>query len=235
LRLPQKDRDYLTTGTFCHNTLERFHQSYIDGCTEPYNITITKAFKEAWAEYKEKMTPEMKKECWGMIDQYLRLITADKKAGKQFNVLAVEKRFELPIAENIILNGAIDRIKIDDYNTLTVEDYKTTKNTKYLKNDWFQLLTYAYVLAQEDPSIKKVRGSYILLRHNFEEISKEFDIDEIMTVGDKFRKYAEQIRNETEFAPSPGPLCKFCSFLEHCSEGKSKCFDQPEVYGEINW
>src|SRR5208283_4908634 len=100
LKFPQKERDYLTSGSFSHAVLERFHQSYIDGCTEPYNITITKAFKEAWAEYKEKMTPEMKKECWGMIDQYLRLITADKKAGKQFNVLAVEKRFELPIAEN---------------------------------------------------------------------------------------------------------------------------------------
>lgn len=235
LHFPQKDRDYLITGKFCHLVLEWFHQQYIEGCLLPYNVTMMDAFKVGLAEFKEKMTPAMKEECWGMIDQYLKLISNNKKNGHNFNVLGVEKRFELKIDQNIILNGAIDKIEIDGDNVLHVADYKTTKNKKYLQNDWFQLLTYAYVLSLENPTLTKIRGSYILLRHNFEAITKEFDIKEIQSVADKFQQYAEQIRNEKDFEPNPTTLCGWCPYLEHCPEGKSKASSQQNVYGEVAW
>jgi RecB family exonuclease len=232
LKFPQKERDYLTTGKFCHMVLEFFHKQYIDGCLLPYNIAMTDAFKLAKEEYKDNMTKEMIKECWNIIDQYLQIISKNKIMP---NVLSVERRFEFPIKNNIILTGAIDKVVLDDDNICHVHDYKTTKNKKYLQNDWFQLLTYAYILLQEDPSIKKVRGSYILLRHNFEAITKEFDIKEIKTVAKKFEKYAEDIRKETEFTPNPSPLCEYCSFLDHCPEGKSKVSCKQDVYGEVAW
>lgn len=234
LKFPKKERDYHTTGKFCHAVLEFFHNQYIAGCLLPYNICMADAFKHAWSEYKEKMTPEMKTECWGIINDYLRSIT-----GKKMNVLAMEQRFELNIGNNVILNGAIDKLSLDDDNVLHVADFKTTKNKKYLKNDWAQLLTYCYILAMEDKSLTKIRASYILLRHNAEYITKEFELDEIMVMKDIYLGYAEQIRNEKEFAATPNNLCSFCDFLEFCVPGKEKAGQNPmnntKIYGEVSW
>src|SRR5277367_5500485 len=90
LKFPKKDRDYHVFGKFCHRVLEWFHLQYIDGCLLPYNVTMTDAFKVAWSEFKEKMTPEMKKECWEIVNKYLILITKDKKAGLPANVIFAE-------------------------------------------------------------------------------------------------------------------------------------------------
>jgi putative RecB family exonuclease len=233
-KLPRKDWEFHTFGKFCHRVLEVFHTAYIEGCLLPHNMMMGDAFKVAWAEYKDKMTSEMKKECWGLIDQYLRLIAKDKDKHFPSNVIAVEKRFEFPIDENIILNGAIDRIQLDDDGIIHVCDYKTAKNKKYLKNDWFQLMTYAYVILNEDPSIKKVRGSYIMLRHGFEYITTEFTAKQIRQVKDQFLKYAEQMTSEKDFKPNPTVLCNFCDHLELCPEGKTKSFNQP-IYGEVTY
>src|SRR6185369_16239486 len=149
------------------------------------------------------------------------------------NVIAVEKRFELAVAENIILNGAIDRIEIDADNVIHVGDYKTVKNKKYLKDDFFQLLTYAFVIMSEDPSITKVRASYILLRHDFEYITTEFTKDEVLQVQDKYVEYVRQMTTEKDFKPNPTVLCNFCDYLDRCPEGKSKAFNQ-NIYGEVS-
>lgn len=239
LKFPKKERDYHIFGTFCHAVLETFHLYYLEGCLLPYNIAMTDAFKVAWEEYKDKMTPEMKKECWVIVDKYLRLITKEKANNYPANVIACEKRFELKVGENIILNGAIDRIQLDADNVVHVADYKTTKNKRYLQNDWFQLLTYAYVIVSEDPSIERVRASYILLRHDFEYITTEFDIKQIMSIKDQYIKYAEQIAKEKDFEPTPSNLCAFCDFLEHCAAGKEKTnsnqMQSHKVYGEVSW
>lgn len=229
LKFPKKERDYHISGKFCHSTLEWFHNQYIAGSSLPYNTTMADAFKFAWSEYKEKMTPEMKKECWEIINNYLRSIT-----GKKMTALSMEKRFELNIGENVILNGAIDFIKIDDDNVLHVSDYKTTKNKKYLVGDWFQLLTYCYVLYMEDPTITKIRASYILLRHNSEYITKEFVLDDFLVMKEKYIKYAELIRNEKEYAPTTSQLCNYCDYQEHCPKGLSMSREKT-VYGEVAW
>jgi putative RecB family exonuclease len=235
LKFPKKDRDYHIFGKFCHKTLEVFHQKYQEGCRLPFNKVMGEAWKEAWAEFKEKMTPEMKKECWDLINKYLKMVStteASNNTGMPANVIGVEKRFEIPVGENIILNGAIDRIQLDADNIVHVADYKTTKNKKYLKNDWFQLLTYAYVIFSEDPSVKKVRGSYILLRHDFEYITTEFTLQQIQDVKNQIIDYASQMKLETEFKPTPSALCSYCDFLEHCPAGKGKAYNQ-QVYGEV--
>jgi RecB family exonuclease len=232
-KLPRKDWDFHIFGKFCHMVLEEFHKTYLEGCLLPYNVVMGDSFKKAVIEYKGKLTPEQKKECWVIIDKYLKMVTAHKTNGQPANVIAVEKRFELPIG-NVILNGAIDRIQLDADDVVHVCDYKTSKTKKYMK-DFFQLLTYAYVIVSEDPSIKKVRASYIMLRLDFEYITTEFHIDEIMTVRDKYLEYAEQIRTEVEYPPHPTALCNFCDYLDRCPEGKSKSFNNVNTYGEVTY
>lgn len=233
-KLPRKEWDFHIFGKFCHRVLEFFHQEYINGCLLPYHVTMTEGFKIAWSEFKDNMTPEMKKECWDIINQYLKIVIKDQKSGLPANVIDVEKRFDFAISENLVLNGAIDRIQMDADNIIHVADYKTTKNKKYLKNDFFQLLTYAYVIVSEDPSIEKVRASYILLRHDFEYVTQEFSKNEILAVKDKYLEYAEKIMAEKEFAPNPTALCNYCDYLEHCPEGKSKAYKK-NMHGEVTW
>ena len=236
LKLPKKDHDYHIFGKFCHKVLEDFHNAYIENNSQlPYNTEMGNGFKNAMKEFGDKMTPEMKKDCWAIIDKYLRNITSDKKNNLSANVIACEKNFKLQIAENVILNGMIDRIQVDADNVVHVCDYKTSKNKKYMKNDFFQLLTYAYVLLQEDPTITKVRASYIMLRHDFEYITTEFSQPEILAIKDKYLKYANDIINEKEYKPNPTALCNWCDFQNECPEGKSKSYDSKNIYGEVNW
>lgn len=232
-KLPKKDWDFHVFGKFCHKVLEEFHQAYVEGCTAPYNITMGESYKKALIEYKDKMTADMKKDCWAIINKYLYLVTKDKNLVT--SVIGVEKKFDFAVNEKLVLNGMIDKIQIDDDGVIHVADYKTTKNKKYLKDDWFQLLTYAYVILNEDPKVKKVRASYILLRHDFEYLTTEFKASEIRKVKDKYLDYVEQINSETEFAPNPTMLCNYCDFQNLCPAGKAKSLDSSNIYGEVNW
>lgn len=229
-KLPRKTWDHHTFGTFCHQVLEDFHLEYIDGVTDPYNDVMSRAFRKAWKDYGKDMTKEMKREAWKIIDQYLRILAKEKFP----NVIACEQKFELLVDGNILLNGMIDRVQIDDDGVIHVCDYKTTKNKKYIKNDFFQLLTYAYIMLNEDPDLKKVRASYILLRHNFEYITEEFTPDDILKIKDEYIEYAKQIRNETEFAPKPTALCNYCDFLDKCKEGM-RLVSPSLTFGEVDW
>jgi hypothetical protein len=235
LKFPKKERDYHIFGKFCHKVLEDFHNAYINDHSEkPFNIEMGIAYKTALSEYGNKMTSEMKKECWDIINRYLQIVSQDKKNNLPANVTACEKSFFFEVDKNIILNGMIDRVQIDADNVPHVCDYKTVKNKKYLKNDFFQLLTYAYVMLTEDPTITKVRASYILLRHDFEYITTEFSVPQILEIKDKYIEYARQILSEKEFAANPSPLCGYCDFVEVCEEGRKK-LDPSKIYGQVNW
>lgn len=235
LKLPKKDRDYHIFGKFCHMILEEFHLAYLERNSQlPFNIEMGKAYKLALKEYKDKMTPEMKKDCWTIIDQYLRNVSNDKKNNLSANVIAVEKKFDFEVTKNLVLNGMIDRIQMDDDGVIHVADYKTTKNKKYLKDDWFQLLTYAYVIISEDPSIEKVRASYILLRHDFEYITTVFNKKDILLVKDKYIDYANQIISEKDYKPNPTFLCNYCDYIDSCKEGQEKSIHK-KVYGEVSY
>lgn len=232
LKLPKKDREYHIFGKFLHRVLENFHKSYVDlHSTLPYNIEMGNAWRLAWSEYKSLMKPEMKKECYDILNNYLKLYTTTASTN---NILALEKDFNFKLSDELNLIGMIDRVQIDDDGVLHVADYKSTKNQKYLKDDWFQLMTYGLIMLNENPNLKKIRVSYILLRHDFKSLTKEFSSEEILPIKDKYIEYANQMINEKDFAPNPTALCSYCDFLEHCVEGKTKSFNQ-NIYGEVSW
>jgi ATP-dependent DNA helicase UvrD/PcrA len=231
LKLPQKERDFHIFGKLIHQILENFHKAFIEGCLLPANIVMADCFNTATKKYV--VSKEAKDEAYDIIDKYLQIITNNKSELK--SVFAVEKTFAIPIGGNIILNGQIDRIQRDPDNIIHVADYKTTKNKKYLKNDWFQLLTYAYVVYLENPNVEKIRGSYILLRHNFEYMTKVFNRNEILSIKDKYEDYAKSIADDKLWRANPTRLCEYCSFLEFCQEGREFLQPQNVKYGAVNW
>ena len=240
-KLPKITRDYHVLGTFCHKVLEDFHKSYINGSIKPFNEELTVAWKAACEESKKNLTPEIKAEARTMMNGYLDRISKQKANGTLEKVLGVEDNFKIDLDEKVLLNGMIDRVQQDSDGMLHIADYKSTKNKKYLKDDFFQLLTYSYVILSENPELEKVRASYILLRHDFEYITKVFTREEAMKVKDIFLQYYEDMNAETEYPANPTMLCHWCDYLEYCEEGQvidAQKFGQKidnSKFGEVKW
>lgn len=257
-KLPRKERDYHIFGKFLHEVLEKFHKELLNGNTDLNNIVMSKCFKSAYESFKNTITADQIKESKGIISKYLIKLEYDKKLGKESQVLDVEKEFYININDRILLNGFIDRTQLDHDGLLHVADYKTTllldkkaldgiftDSDKYkrYKKDIFQLKTYCYVMMLSDPTLEKIRASYIMLRHNFHQIEKVFNREEIMLMGDEFIKYADKIEEEKLYRPSITPLCGWCEFAERdiCKAGFDYVESQKEKnnigssYGESSW
>lgn len=235
-KLPRKDWEFHVFGKFLHEILERYYKYVMEGCQDKPNVILTQSWKDSFANWKDKLNREQIAEAKTICMQFLQKLAAEKDNAP--TVLAVERPFYIDIDGKILLNGFIDRVQLDADGVLHVTDYKTTKNKKYLKNDFFQLLTYAFVMCLEDPNIQTVRASYILLRHDFDILVKDFSRNEIMAVEKTFLDYADKINAEKLYRPSPSKLCDFCDYLEHCDAGQrvtGKTIITENSFGEDAW
>lgn len=232
-KLPRKEWDFQIFGKFLHEVLERFHGDIIKGCKDPDHILMKKSFGDSLEKWGSKMDGDMKKECFDILANYL--IKRNDNKSTLPEVLEVEKEFFININDSVLLNGFIDVVQRDSDGVLHVADYKTSKHKKYLKNDFMQLKTYAYAMCLEDPSLDKIRCSYVMLRYNFDLIDIEFTRDEVMETEGEFQKFAKTIDKEKLFRPTPSPLCKFCDYLNNCDDGLEKMGMAKGDFGERNW
>jgi len=236
-KLPRKEWDFHVFGKFLHDVLEKYHIAKLAGDTRSNNIVMDDALQSGISAYKEKLSSSQEAECREIINQYLQKIDGEERSNETPQVLAVEKDFNIDIDGRILLNGFIDKVQNDHDGVLHVADYKTTKNKKYIKNDFMQLKTYAYVMCLEDPSIEKVRTSYIMLRHNCESIIKEYPRKEIMKMEQVFLDYADQIGVEKLWRPNTTPLCEYCDHLGVCDAGRNFVNDKKgfNKFGATDW
>jgi RecB family exonuclease len=233
LHLPKIERDYHIFGKMLHKALEDFHQLYLKGWLLPANEAMSTAFKTAKAEFGAQMKPEAIKEAFDILCKYLRLVS-NKSSDYMQKVISTEEAFNFPLTDNIILNGFIDKVNTDDDGLVHISDYKSTKDKRYLKNDWFQLMTYAFVVMHNKPELEKVRVSYVMLRHDFEEISKEVSREEAEVVRQQYIDYARDIESADEYPANPTRLCGWCDFIDVCAEGK-KFIGKEVRHGEIDY
>lgn len=231
LKLPPKDFTFFTFGKMLHKILEDFHQALIDGSTETQNVLMAKCYRVAFKEYGGKLSKDDIAEVYKIIDNYLQYLANEQNPPE---ILLVEKNFKHSIRDVVSLVGMIDRLQRDPDGILHLLDYKSSKNMKYYQNEFFQLLTYAYIMLQEDPSIKKIRCSYMFLRHNFQCITKEFGPEEIMKVEQEYIDYAQNMQTENKWEANPSFLCNYCGFLTHCKEGRDAVMPKPKI-GEMSW
>ncbi len=217
-RLPRIDRDFLIFGKYLHQVLENFHRELIEKPERKndWHNVLKESLNAAYNEYSGSLTGLQCKEAQDIIDEYAELLEEDGLP----DVIGVEKPFYINLNNKVLLNGFIDRVQIDSDGILHVADYKTTKDPKYLQ-DFFQLMTYCYALCLEDESLKRVRASFILLRHSFDSLTQEFTRQEVISVAEKFLRYAYNIEEEKLWRPNPQFLCKYCDYVEYCREGKN--------------
>jgi RecB family exonuclease len=218
-KLPQKDKDFTIFGKFLHDILESFHKIYVTDEFQPLNKVMQKSWNASREKYKDKVTDEQLKEAWNYCLEYLKIQAELIANNKMPKFLSAEKEFNLNINDTILLSGFIDKVERDQDNVIHVSDYKTSKSKKFLASDFFQLKTYGLILALENPEIKTVRCSYIMIKHNFEYLTQEFSVDELMEVPKYYLENSLLIKKESAYKPSTSILCNWCDYLENCVDG----------------
>lgn len=213
-RAPKKTWDHFTLGSLIHKTLELFHRFYLEHpkSKSPRTKEMKNAFDLARKEFNA--SKEIELEAFLLTKDYLNTLTNKN----MLPIKSVEQPFEFEIDKNIIVRGFIDRIDEDKDGNLTIVDYKTNKNTTYLRP--FQLSVYGLWLKKEHPDLKTYNGSYILLRHKSKTKDYIFNLFDIDKVQKELLLYAKQIKEEKEWSENPQFLCKYCDFADICPAQK---------------
>jgi len=234
-KLPRKDWEHLTFGKLLHAVLEEYHKQRLNGDAREAHELMSSTYNDEIGSWT--VTNSQKNECIDILQKYIQYWTELEKENKAPTILSVEKNFFIDIEGQVLLNGFIDVVQRDPDGILHVADYKTSSaaGKSFLKKDEFQLLTYAYVMFLENPEVEVVRGSYILLRHDFESYIWDFKREDVMEkIGSKFIQYAKDISEEKLYRPKTSRLCSYCDYISSCEAGKIEVFGDT-TYGKSPW
>jgi RecB family exonuclease len=130
------------------------------------------------------------------------------------DVLYQEKKFELPLDNDVIVTGRIDQINRIDGKKVEIVDYKTgrSKDKKAAAKD-FQLGIYA-LAAEEILELRPERLVLYSLTSN-EAVETTRDSKALKETRAKIAEVADLIRAR-DFAAKPGFMCKYCDYKPIC-------------------
>jgi DNA helicase-2/ATP-dependent DNA helicase PcrA len=201
----------LTFGSVMHTTIKRFVDQLRKGIKLPFE-EVVRIFETEWTsagfedDYQEG---EYKKD--GM--EQLRAFHSSLLQAPP-EILEQEKPFELPLENNVIINGRIDQINSLGGNDVEIVDYKTGKarNTVDARKD-LQLSIYA-IAAQEILELNPVRLVFHYLQNNEVQATTRNakQLDEAQRI---IQEAAADIR-AGEFSPKPGYACRTCAYEPIC-------------------
>jgi RecB family exonuclease len=201
----------LTFGSVMHTTIKRFVDQFRKGVKLPFD-EFARIFETEWTsagfedDYQEG---EYKKD--GM-EQLRAFHTAFLENPPE--ILEQEKPFELPLENNVIINGRIDQINSLGRNDVEIVDYKTGKSRKDAdaRRD-LQLSIYA-IAAQEILELNPVRLVFHYLQNNQTQVTTRNakQLDEAQKL---IQEAAADIRAGS-FTPKPGYACRSCAYQPIC-------------------
>lgn len=128
---------------------------------------------------------------------------------------ATEAWFELPVGEDIVVVGAIDRIDVDAEGHLHVIDYKTNRRARSRAQVRSSLQLAIYALATRElfgrlPA--SVALDFVVAGVRVSVPVEELDLD---AVPGRLTAAAQRIRSG-EDTPTPNRLCDWCDFRAIC-------------------
>jgi DNA helicase-2/ATP-dependent DNA helicase PcrA len=210
----------LTFGRVMHGTIRRMMAEFKKGNYLPFE-EVQRVFEAEWStvgfedEYQEG---EYKKDGLEQLRVFHQAVLEQPSV-----VLELEKNFELPVENNVILKGRIDQVnslgrvgRSAAAKTIDVEivDYKTgrAKKDSDAQKD-LQLSIYA-IAAREIFEWNPVRMVFHYLQNNqLQETTRDAkQLDEALRV---VQETAADIR-AAEFPPKPGFICRSCAFKPIC-------------------
>jgi putative RecB family exonuclease len=128
---------------------------------------------------------------------------------------ATEAWFELPIGDDILVVGAIDRLDVDDDGSLHVVDYKTNRRarTRAQVGDSLQLAIYALATRELYGQLPSTVGLDFVVPGVLVRVDvADLDLD---AVPARLADVARRIR-AGEDTPTPHRLCDWCDFKSIC-------------------
>lgn len=139
------------------------------------------------------------------------------------NIVATEKRFQIPLSDKHTLIGVIDRIDKLPLGAFEVIDYKTSKkpSTQTDIDQDKQLGIYKFAVNTMWPEVKDIRLTLYYLKHPMQLTTTRTD-DEVETLKEEIIKTAEKIESETEFTPKANTFCDWCEYGHLCPLQKQK-------------
>jgi DNA helicase II / ATP-dependent DNA helicase PcrA len=210
----------LTFGRVMHNTIKRFMNELRKGNRIGFD-EVQRLFDTEWSErgYEDEYQEEEYRK--DGLEQ-LRVFHAAMLETTP-EILEQEKAFELPMANNVIVNGRFDQINsLGSPSSKDVEiiDYKTgrpLKDKDASKN--LQLSIYA-LAAIEIFEWNPVRLAFYYLQNNLVQITtrEEKQLDEAEKI---VQETAANIRAGS-FAAEPGFICRSCAYKMICPEHEAR-------------
>ncbi len=231
--LPQAPAPQLSFGSSIHAVLEWLYDRKLP--VLPQLEEVLQVLFERWdsAGYAEVERDEQLRAYEHAREVIARFHDRVMKAGFRLPA-ATEAWFELPVGQEIVVVGAIDRIDLDDSGALHVIDYKTNRRgrTKAQVRSSLQLAIYALATRELYGRLpESVALDFVVPGMVVAVPVDELDLD---AVPDRLEEVARRIRSG-EDTPTPHRLCDWCDFQRICSAwtGEDGAPDDPEVLGRV--
>lgn len=132
------------------------------------------------------------------------------------DILAVEKRFELTIGDELLV-GYIDLVRWVDDETIEVVDYKTNR-VPYSAGELdsnLQASIYAMAARALWPWAKRVRLSFAMLRHGYSQHT-ERSVEQLRAAAGYIRAVGAELRSRNEWPAKLNPYCAWCDYRRTC-------------------
>ncbi len=147
---------------------------------------------------------------------------------------ATEAWFELPVGDDIVVVGAIDRVDVDDDGAFHVVDYKTNRSARSRAQVRGSLQLAIYALATEE--LYGRLPVSVALDFVVPGVQVRVGVDELdlASVPKRLAEVAARIRSG-EDTPTPHRLCDWCDFRAICpawaDDGAERAQDAADVLG----
>ncbi|MDD5590049.1 MAG: PD-(D/E)XK nuclease family protein, partial [Candidatus Portnoybacteria bacterium] len=238
-RLPAPKSVEAIFGTLIHSALKNLHEP--DRLIPPTEEELLSFWSQNWEPgiFKDQRTEAAFFAQGVMIlkNYYVKNFPGD------FNVLALETPFEVPINVNDnlhLITGKIDRIDKSEDGGFEVIDYKTSKKMPAqatVETD-LQLSIYHLGLTNRWPAIKEekrpVKVSLYFLKHGekLSSLKNNEDLEKTKEYLSGRLSLIEKAASEQKFSPKPGPLCDWCAYQKHCPLFKHKFREEKIIFND---
>lgn len=212
-RLPTRPSPQLSLGSSVHAALEAFYDRKLPTC--PSEEELLELLYASWdTRGFDQVSREEQLDYYRHAQQVLRRYHR-RVAGDYRLPVTTEAWFELPVDDDIVVVGSIDRVDRDDDGNLHVVDYKTNRRAQDRVRVAGSLQLAIYALACEH--LFGALPATVALDFVVADVVVAVPVDEIDldAARDKVRTTAARIRDE-EFEPTPNRLCDWCDFRSVC-------------------
>ena len=224
--LPQAPAPQLSFGSSIHAALEWLYDRKHP--VLPSLEELHQALFDAWdtsgyAEVDREVQLQAYEHARAIIARYYERVAATGLTSPA----ATEAWFELPVDDDIVVVGAIDRVDVDESGALHVVDYKTNRKarTRAQVRGSLQLAIYALAVRELYGQLPaSVALDFVVAGVEVRVPLEEIDV---ASVPGRLRTVARRIR-AGEDTPTPHRLCDWCDFQSICPAWTTEGAEDPD-------